>query len=122
MNIQARKRGAHPMAVRTAQRTVGRKQVIGVGLAGLAAALMPMGLARAATQKKSATPSPVSALLQGYPQLYQQHALSCEAAVASMATGGRLTEQQILNQMPLNANPSLGFRATSTAVSPWPTA
>jgi uncharacterized protein YvpB len=110
MNLQARKRGTYSMAVRQAHGTPSRKQVIGVGLAALAAAVVPVGLVQAATEKKSRTTVPVGALLQGYPQLYQQHSLSCEAAAASMATAGWVTEQQILNQMPRNANPYLGFR------------
>lgn len=93
-------------------RTLGRNELLGAGVAALMVGLMPAGLARAAAPK---TPSPLatvpaSSLLQGYPQLYQQHSLSCEAAVASMATGGRVTEQQILDNMPYNANPYLGFR------------
>ncbi|HWE63115.1 MAG TPA: C39 family peptidase [Chloroflexota bacterium] len=93
-------------------RTVGRRQLLGAGLAGVLVTLMPAGLVQAAAQKTTSrlTSAPASALLEGYPQLYQQHALSCEAAVASMATRGRVTEQQILNQMPRNANPYLGFR------------
>jgi uncharacterized protein YvpB len=96
-------------------RTVGRRELLGTGLAGVLAALLPVGLAQVAMQKTSdlltaVTGAPASALLQGYPQLYQQHALSCEAAVASMATRGRVSEQQILDQMPRNANPYLGFR------------
>src|SRR5579872_6415985 len=86
------------------QRTIGRREVLGAGLAGVLVALAPAGLARAATQKTTSRQAgraavPASALLTGYPQLYQQHALSCEAAAASMATRGRVTEQQILNQM-----------------------
>src|SRR5579862_763671 len=96
-------------------RLISRKALLGAGLAGGLVALMPAALAQAATPKTAgkrtnATSYPASALLQGYPQLYQQHALSCEAAVASMATRGRVSEQQILDQMPLNANPYLGFR------------
>ncbi len=84
--------------------------MLGIGLAVLTAALLPVGLVEAAMQKKTTTKAPVSALLQGYPLLYQQRSLSCEATAASMATSGRVTEQQILNQMPRNANPYLGFR------------
>lgn len=109
---------AFPMAATPAtlrQRTVGRGELLGAGLAGLLAALVPAGLAQAATQRATSrqsgiTGTPASALLAGYPQLYQQHALSCEAAVASMATRGHVSEQRILDQMPLNANPWLGFR------------
>ena len=76
---------------------------------------MPPSLALAASPKASSPLAgkakvPASALLQGYPQLYQQHALSCEAAAGSMATRGHVSEQKILDQMPLNANPWLGFR------------
>jgi uncharacterized protein YvpB len=84
-------------------------------MAALMVAMVPAGLVGAAskvagTLAASTVKAPASALLQGYPQLYQQHALSCEAAVASMATGGRLSEQQILDRMPRNQNPYLGFR------------
>jgi uncharacterized protein YvpB len=71
--------------------------------------------ARAAGPTRPAPPStpttaPAKALLHGYPQLYQQHVLSCEAATASMATGGRISEARILAAMPFNPNPWLGFR------------
>ena len=93
---------------------VGRKQLLGTGMAVLMVAVAPLGLAQAASKvagKAAGTARvPANALLQGYPQLYQQHSLSCEAAVASMATGGRLSEQQILDRMPRNQNPYLGFR------------
>jgi uncharacterized protein YvpB len=90
---------------------VGRKQLLGTGLAALIAAMAPAGLALAASKVAvKAVKEPASALLQGYPQLYQQHALSCEAAAASMATGGRVSEQQILDRMVYNQNPYLGFR------------
>jgi uncharacterized protein YvpB len=113
-------RGAKPgpaMAHRRSdagRRTIGRKEVLGVGFASMLAVLVPAGVAHAAGVQAAKTEDafnyPVSAMLSGYPQLYQQHSLSCEAAAASMATGGRVTEQQILNKMPYNANPYLGFR------------
>jgi uncharacterized protein YvpB len=53
---------------------------------------------------------PLQARLAGYPLLHQQHALSCEAAAVSMATGGHLSEQVILSRMPYDPNPWLGFR------------
>ena len=103
-----------PIAAAPHRRTIGRRELLGTGLAAALAATMPAGLARAASQASTrqagVAKSPASALLQGYPQLYQRHALSCEAAAASMATRGRVSEQQILDQMPLNANPWLGFR------------
>jgi uncharacterized protein YvpB len=53
---------------------------------------------------------PAHARLTGYPTLLQRHALSCEAAAASMATRGLVSENTILAHMPSNANPWLGFR------------
>jgi hypothetical protein len=49
-------------------------------------------------------------MLDGYPQLYQQHRLSCEAASVSMATHGLIDESTILAAMPHNRDPWLGFR------------
>lgn len=98
----------------TGHAAINRRQLLGGGAGALLLALVPAGLARATTKQASTAATyakvPASAILQGYPQLYQQHSLSCEAAVASMATGGRLSEQQVLNRMPRNQNPYLGFR------------
>jgi uncharacterized protein YvpB len=122
----ATSRGARPRGVPASEMmawpirqypgTVDRRQLLKTGLAGGLALLMSAGLVLAATQKAARpiaglteTP-PASALLQGYIQPYQHHVLSCEAAVASMATRGLVSEQQILDQMPYNANPYLGFR------------
>ncbi|HWE62014.1 MAG TPA: C39 family peptidase, partial [Chloroflexota bacterium] len=55
---------------------------------------------------------PVQAMLDGYPQLHQQHTLSCEAAAVSMATQGLVAESTIVASMPVNSNPWLGFRGT----------
>jgi uncharacterized protein YvpB len=98
-----------------AYRSTSRRELLSRVLPGMLIALAPVGLARAAPQPRagratSGAPAPASAHLLGYPLLHQQHVLSCEAAVASMATRGRLSEQQILDQMPYNANPWLGFR------------
>ncbi|HWE62516.1 MAG TPA: C39 family peptidase [Chloroflexota bacterium] len=85
-------------------------------LALLARTAQPVDVTRAETPVPAASHGgvqatlPRQARLTGYPQLHQQHALSCEAAVASMATGGRISEDQILARMPHNANPWLGFR------------
>ena len=53
---------------------------------------------------------PARAMLDGYPQLYQQHPLSCEAAAVSMATQGLVAESSIVEAMPMNSDPWLGFR------------
>lgn len=53
---------------------------------------------------------PDQAMLAGYPQLYQQHMLTCEAAAASMATQGLVSESDIVASMPPNSDPWLGFR------------
>ena len=95
-----------------------RKQLLGTGMAAVMLAMVPAGLVQASNKLAGKTAGtqagtakvPAGALLQGYPQLYQQHSLSCEAAVASMATGGRISEDQILERMPRNQNPYLGFR------------
>lgn len=97
------------------RRTLGRRELLGACVAGVLIVVMPAALARSSAQETSSrlagvAGSPASALLTGYPQLYQQHVLCCEA-VASMATGGRLSEQQILDQMPHNASPGKGFRS-----------
>ena len=55
---------------------------------------------------------PARAILEGYPQLYQQHRLSCEAASVSMATGGLIGEGTIVAAMPTSSDPWLGFRGT----------
>ena len=55
---------------------------------------------------------PARAILEGYPQLYQQHRLSCEAASVSMATGGLIGEGTIVASMPISSDPWLGFRGT----------
>jgi hypothetical protein len=81
------------------------------------ATLLPVTPALAAPKhisgrQTATTKAPAKALLQGYRMHHQQHVLSCEAAVASMATRGRVTEQQILDRMPYNADPWLGFRGS----------
>lgn len=53
---------------------------------------------------------PARAMLDGYPQLYQQHTLTCEAATVSMATQGIVSESSIVAAMPVNSDPWLGFR------------
>jgi uncharacterized protein YvpB len=70
------------------------------------------GQAVRAIQASGRSPStlPAQAHLSGFSVALQKHALSCEAAVASMETHGRISEQTILAHMPHNANPWLGFR------------
>jgi uncharacterized protein YvpB len=103
-----------PAGVGFGNTVMGRKQLLGTGMAALMLAMVPAAFAQASSKPAGTAAStakgPASALLQGYPQIYQQHSLSCEAAVASMATAGRLSEQQILDRMPRNQNPYLGFR------------
>jgi hypothetical protein len=77
------------------------------------APFMPGGLAHGlAAPVLPVAAIPSQARLLDYPVLYQQHALSCEAAAASMATKGQLPETAILASMPFNDNPWLGFRGS----------
>lgn len=55
---------------------------------------------------------PSAVRLQDYTLHHQEYLMSCEAAALSMATHGRLTEDQILAVMPYNPNPYLGFRGS----------
>ena len=98
--------------------TISRGQLLAAGVGGVLATVLPAKLALAAPAQvlggvsDAVTRTPAQAMLQGYPMLHQQHVLSCEAAVASMATRGRITEQQILDRMPYNVDPWLGFRGS----------
>lgn len=49
-------------------------------------------------------------VLGGFPTLRQQHNLTCESSVVSMATRGLISETQLMRTMPRSANPNLGFR------------
>ncbi|MGI8968532.1 MAG: C39 family peptidase [Chloroflexota bacterium] len=49
-------------------------------------------------------------VLSGFPNLRQQHSLTCESSAVSMATRGLLTESQLMRTLPRSPNPNLGFR------------
>src|SRR5947209_1962507 len=49
-------------------------------------------------------------MLSGFPNLKQQHSLTCESSVASMGTQGVITESQLMSVMPRSPNPNFGFR------------
>jgi len=53
---------------------------------------------------------PSAAYLDGYREHYQRHVSSCEAAALSMASGGLLDEQTVVDAQPVSDNPWLGFR------------
>ena len=54
--------------------------------------------------------------LTGFPAVKQQHGLTCEAAAASMGTREAVTEAQLMDAMPRNPNPYLGFRGNPDGV------
>ncbi len=53
-------------------------------------------------------------IIPAIPLFHQQHSLTCESSAVSMATRGQVLENQLMNVLPRNANPNLGFRGSPT--------
>lgn len=94
-------------------------KIVGVALAVVA--LLQLFLASAA-HAAPAQAVPDSYFIKGVPLYAQQHNLSCEYSAARMVTaywGKGISESQFIRNIPVNANPHLGFRGDIDGSGGW---
>lgn len=95
-------------------------KIVGVALAIVA--LMQLFLASTVEAAPAQAAVPDSYFIKGVPLYAQQHNLSCEYSAARMVTaywGNGISEGQFIRNIPVKANPHLGFRGNIDGSGGW---